>query len=384
MLARMVAVGLTTLYILLPLGIVLFSETSRIVKHVRPIILCYVVGIIIGNSQLLPADSMSVFDAISTVTVALSIPLMLFSLDLSKWRELTGKAGLSMVFAFIAITLSSTICFLVFGSRVEEGSKVAGLLVGVYTGGTPNMAALQRALQVKSETYLAVHTADVLVGGIYLIFLMTLGRRIIRAILPEYRDNYREQKNIETLSLDSLRRMVKDRAVLSLGASLGLSLLTVAIGGAFSLLFKGEASTVAAILGITSVAIGFSFVPRIRGLRHSFQLGEYIILIFCTVVGSMADFSRLVATIPTVLAYVSLAVVLSVGIHILLCRIFSVDADTMMITSTSAIYSPPFVTAVALAIGNRNVIFAGITTGIIGYAAGNYLGVLLAKLLSLL
>ena len=98
----------------------------------------------------------------------------------------------------------------------------------------------------------------------------------------------------------------------------------------------------------------------------------------------MADFTKLVTTIPTILGYVTVAVVVSVMIHILLCRIFSVDADTMMITSTSAIYSPPFVTAVAIAIGNRNVIFAGITTGIIGYAAGNYLGVFLAEMLTLL
>jgi uncharacterized membrane protein len=380
----MVAVGLTSLYILLPLGIVIFSETSRIVRNVRPIILCYVVGILIGNSRLLPAESMGILDIISTVTVALSIPLMLFSLDLSKWRQLTGKAGLSMVFAFIAITFSSALCFLVFGARIPESSKVAGLLVGVYTGGTPNMAALQRALQVNSETYLAVHAADVLVGGVYLLFLMTVGSRIIRALLPAYDDRYVEGQQVETLSLDSLRRMVEDRALPSILGSLGLALLVVAAGGAVSALFEGEASTVAAILGITTVSIIFSFIPRVRALRHSFQIGEYIILIFCTVVGSMADFTRLMTTIPTMLGYVTAAVTVSVMIHILLCRIFSVDADTMMITSTSAIYSPPFVTAVAIAIGNRNVIFAGITTGIIGYAAGNYLGVFLAEMLSLL
>ena len=76
--------GLTTLYILLPLGIVIFSETAKIIKQVRPIILCYIVGILIGNSGLLPAGSQQVLDTISTATVALSIPLMLFSLDLTQ------------------------------------------------------------------------------------------------------------------------------------------------------------------------------------------------------------------------------------------------------------------------------------------------------------
>lgn len=53
----------------------------------------------------------------------------------------------------------------------------------------------------------------------------------------------------------------------------------------------------------------------------------------------------------------------------------------MIITSTSAIYSPPFVPVVAVALGNKEVIFAGITTGLIGYAAGNYLGVIIAGFL---
>ena len=376
--------GLTTLYILLPLGIVIFSETAKIIKQVRPIILCYIVGILIGNSGLLPAGSRQVLDTISTATVALSIPLMLFSLDLTQWRELTGKAGLSMFFAFIAILISSTLCFLLFRGIVEEGAKMAGLVVGVYTGGTPNMAAIQRALQVNSETYLAVHTADVAVGGIYLLILMTFGKRVFRAILPVYRDNYTARTEIETLSLQSMKQMVKQRAFPSILKSFGLAVLVVALGAGASLLIPGEASTVVAILGITTIAIALSFIPRVRKLAYSFQTGEYIILIFCTVVGSMADFSLLVNILPTILGYVTVAVLISITIHVLLCRIFSVDADTMIITSTSAIFSPPFVSAVAVAIGNRNIIFAGITTGIIGYAAGNYLGVLLANLLRLL
>lgn len=375
--------GLTTFYILLPLGVVIFSETARIVKKIRPIILCYIVGILIGNSGLLPAGSHEVLDIISTATVALSIPLMLFSLDLTQWRELTGKAGLSMFFAFIAILISSTLCFLLFRGIVEEGAEMAGLLVGVYTGGTPNMAAIQRALQVPSETYLAVHTSDVAVGGVYLLILMTFGKRIIRAILPAYRDNYTRKTEIETLSLDSMKKIVKQRAFPSILTSFGLAILVVALGAGVSLLVPGEASTVVAILGITTVAIALSFIPKVRRLKYSFQTGEYIILIFCTVVGSMADFSLLINILPTILGYVTVAVVVSITIHIILCRIFSVDADTMIITSTSAIFSPPFVSAVAVAIGNRNIIFAGITTGIIGYAAGNYLGVLLANLLRL-
>jgi len=60
-----------------------------------------------------------------------------------------------------------------------------------------------------------------------------------------------------------------------------------------------------------------------------------------------------------------------------------VDRDTMMISSTAAICSPPFVGMVAGALGNRALIAPGIAAGILGYAMGNYLGVMASRLLSL-
>jgi len=42
---------------------------------------------------------------------------------------------------------------------------------------------------------------------------------------------------------------------------------------------------------------------------------------------------------------------------------------------------PPFVPAVAGAIKNKEIIVSGLTVGIIGYAVGNYLGVLVAEFL---
>ena len=45
------------------------------------------------------------------------------------------------------------------------------------------------------------------------------------------------------------------------------------------------------------------------------------------------------------------------------------------------INSPLFVPMIADAMKNRRIILTGITVGIIGYAVGNYLGVLLAHIL---
>jgi uncharacterized membrane protein len=48
---------------------------------------------------------------------------------------------------------------------------------------------------------------------------------------------------------------------------------------------------------------------------------------------------------------------------------------------TALTYSPPFVPTVAGALKNKDVIISGLTIGILGYAFGTYLGILVGTVL---
>jgi uncharacterized membrane protein len=104
-------------------------------------------------------------------------------------------------------------------------------------------------------------------------------------------------------------------------------------------------------------------------------------LVFSLVVSSMANLSQLADISLVVLGYVIFVMFGSLLLQMFISRLFKIDTDTMMITSTAFICSPPFVPVVASAIRNKEVIISGLTVGIIGYAVGNYLGVTLAYLL---
>ncbi|MCD6354820.1 MAG: DUF819 family protein [Prolixibacteraceae bacterium] len=54
---------------------------------------------------------------------------------------------------------------------------------------------------------------------------------------------------------------------------------------------------------------------------------------------------------------------------------------TTIIAITALTFSPPFVPAVASALKNKEVIISGLTIGILGYAFGTYLGIILATIL---
>ena len=95
----------------------------------------------------------------------------------------------------------------------------------------------------------------------------------------------------------------------------------------------------------------------------------------------MANLNELLNFNPVVAIFLFGTVLGSILLHALFCRLANVDSDTFMVTSVSAICSPPFVPMMAKALGNSSVLLSGMTTGIIGYALGNYIGISLALLL---
>ena len=62
-------------------------------------------------------------------------------------------------------------------------------------------------------------------------------------------------------------------------------------------------------------------------------------------------------------------------------NVIKIDADTVIISGSALICSPPFVPVVAAALKNKEIILTGMIVGVAGYAIGNYLGIFIAYLL---
>ncbi len=372
---------LVIFYVVFPGVILYLAKVVRPLRDINPIILAYAFGLLVGNLQILPEYAAGVQDLVSSVSVALSIPLLLFTVHTAQWKNLGGKAGLSLFLAVIAISTTVTAGHLIFRNFVPDSASLSGMLMGVYTGGTPNLAAIRAALNVDTSIYLTVHTADLIIGGVYILFVITIAKPLFKIILPEtILADHEERMEIRD-SQTTYRDVVARRNLPKSIASLLLAMVMVGVSLGIASLFPANAESIVVIVSLTTLAIGASFIPQVRHMPTSFKIGEFIILVFSLVVGSMADLQRMLVASPAILLFVAFAVFVSLSLHLLLCKVFGVDVDTMLITSVSAICSPPFVGMVAISLRNRQVIAAGITTGIIGYAIGNYLGIFTALML---
>ncbi|NBC83139.1 MAG: DUF819 family protein [Bacteroidetes bacterium] len=390
---------LLILYVCLPIGIIYLTGKSKLANRIGSVIIAYGVGLILSHSGIIPKASgelknqlhqsesqmneqtlsnadkayVKIYrwqETLSSLSIALALPLLLFSLNVKQWFKMAGKTFVSLAIAIVSVFIVIMAAFYWF--EADYSWKIGGMLVGLYTGGTPNLASLKIMLGLDAETYLLLHTYDMVVSFFYLVFLMTIGKWLFRKFLTRNQGVMDDHNS--TWANNGYNGFFNKKNLLPLSMAFGLDILILLLAGSITLLTPKNMDPVIAILTITSLGILLSFNKKINNFPKTFELGMYFILMFSIVIASMVNIHTLLHINYELLRLVSVVVFGTLIMHLLLSKIFKVDADTVMITSAALICSPPFVPLVAESLKNKQIIVGGLTIGIIGYAIGNYLG----------
>jgi uncharacterized membrane protein len=329
----------------------------------------------------------SIQDIIPSIVVPLAFPLLLFSLNLKRWLRYAKKGFFSVVLALISGIVMVTVGFFIWKNSIPESWKLAGMFEGIYTGGTPNFVAIKMALNVDANLFVVVSTYDMIVGAFLVLFFITIAPRLFRFILPPFDKTKgitgdEEEIAKQTENLEDYSGMFKKGVFLPLLGALGISIIIFIMAGCLALLLPQFPIMVVVILSITTLGLLASLIKQINRIEKTFQLGMYLILVFSLTVASMANLRSMFGIgMWNLILFITWCYFGSLILHIILAKIFRIDADNFLITSAAFIFSPPFVPLVANALKNKDVIVTGITGGIIGYILGNYFGVALAYFL---
>ncbi|MCE5347826.1 MAG: DUF819 family protein [Bacteroidales bacterium] len=415
---------LVIFYFTFPLLIIYMCKKWSVLQKLGTIVLAYVFGLILGSSGIFPEGSdqyklalqgrtalpgseleklindgvipaedkfvnqiATVQDLIPTVVVPLAFPLLLFSLNIKRWLKYARKGFVSVALALIAGLVMVTAGFFIWKDSIPDSWKLAGMFEGIYTGGTPNFVAIKMALNVDPNLFVIVSTYDMIIGAVLVLFFITVAPKIFRTFLPKFA----EEKELsaegdliakETETLEDFSGMLNKKTLFPLLKALGVSVIIFALAGGISLVLPMFPQMVVVILSITTLAILASLLKPLNKIEKTFQLGMYLILVFSLTVASMADLKSMFSIgMLDLILFISWCYFGSLILHLILAKIFKVDADNFLITATAFIFSPPFVPLVANALKNKDLIVTGITGGIIGYVLGNYFGVALAYFL---
>lgn len=374
--------------LVLPALILKARHHWRWVDALGPVVVAYGVGIALGQ-WLLPTETQTVVKSLSEAAVPLSIPLLLFSQNPRTAFVGAGRMLICFLLAALAVSLSASAVSAYWimsgpGASVQqfpEFWQVAGMLVGTYTGGTPNMASIGLAVGVPERVFLMSTAADTLLGGVYLMILVSIAQPLLRHILPPYQPTaplLAAKDTTEDIIKKPVEKVTTSISWPDVLKSLALSaaISAASIGG--SLLFTGALSVPVIMLLLTALALGVACIPRVNHWSDSYATGEYLILIFCLAIGAMIRFDAFAWDNLYLFIFATAVMTLGILLHLLLSLFFKLDSAHFLIASTAAVFGPPFVGVVARAIQAPQLVASGLAVGVLGYALGNYLGLLVA------
>lgn len=418
--------AITFLFLLaVPMGLIYLAQQISWLDKIGVVVLAFASGLVFSavyqpSDSVMASQLMFAKTQVSEVAIALAIPLLLFSINIPASIKLAGSAVKGMLLACLAMCVATICTSLLFMKQVDLMWQAAGMMVGAYTGGGQNIGAVKAAINANETLFIDMLTYDIVISAIYLLLVMTVLKPIAQLFLKPFLietvsnrhadqshskptsvsyydhqnpaqkahkiDGYQDNKPHDFAHLTEdgaamFSGLLKPSALPRLGAALLLAAACIGISVLFSKLFTSPMQSAITIIGLTTLGALLSYIPQVRGLRLSYPLGMFFIIVFCFASGSMANLSMVAELKWGLFGYISVTLLLAILLHGLLCRLFKVDADTFVITGSAAIMSVPFIPMIASSIKNKALLFPGIAAGVMGYVIGNYLGIAMAYLI---
>ena len=386
-------------YLLVPAGVLWACRKVKFLDKVGPVLTLYILGVVVANLHIVPADCQGIQKTLQDVMIPLAIPMMLFGCNFKNFNAgTTVKAFIIGIVATAAMVVGG---YWLLGSKLgADGPTIGATLSGQYTGGAGNYAAVNMMLGDKGltgEKFALVSTCNLVVSFFYLMFLMGGGVQMARRIvhgknIKEYNDSINAEEYVND---NPYKDFGKKKSIVQLlkvfGAAAAVAVVSLLASNYFkegTLMFDllgGDFSMVALILILTTISLLLTNFKEVRSWDKSFDAGMYLIYIFCFAMAMLADLSKLDWKLGLwVLIYQAIIVFGSLTLSVLLARPFKVDADSVVITSDTLVNSPLCVPMIAATMKNKGAIMVGITNGLAGYAVGNYLGYIIFRLLEIM
>ena len=366
----------TILYLFgVPLAVMRLAKRWTFINKISPMMVLYVIGLAVGNSGIVDTAATATCDTTSNVTVLLAIPLMLVCCDFSGWStKKVAKAFFTGLASVLVVILAGFFIFRPGNGSVsaDDYAKVSAVMTGIYTGGIPNIGAISKAVALPNDLYLLVTSYDLIITGLYLIFIIFFGKVVFRRLLPP-------SKPVEESEFEAVEPSGElfGHRLWSKVAAVGIALAVAAAAYAVSMFIPVDNSVAVIILVLTTLSLALSFCkPLKRFLGNTFDLGLYFVYVFCLAIATMVNIHNLdLLGNLHILWYIAFTIFGSLLLQILLAKILKIDGDTVLVSSIALINSPPFVPMVAAILKNRDVVIVGLAIGLLGYAIGNYLGI---------
>ncbi len=344
-------------------------------------IIIYVLNLLGFNASI----NTEIGEIVSHISITLAIPLLLFGANIKAARKLSKKVLASFTSLLISVTIVTILVNYLFARNMDNGSVISAMAVGMYTGGTPNFNAIGQMFFLDNSTIALANLSDMIIGGIFYFFLLTIAKPFFKLFLKPSNDGY-QKENIEienTENYDTEHFKFSKDLVKAIGISF-LGVLASAILGILLWIILGAEDgrmndylVPVMLIGVTVYGIVLSLTTKLHEVKYTNVTGQYAILVFSFALASSLDLTQIGTIIGPIMIILGSITIGTAILHLIISFFIKTDVDCMIVTLTAGIYGPAFVPAITKQIKNDDLTVPGLIMGSVGYALGTFLGYIL-------
>ena len=359
---------------------VAFSFYLRHFKGFRtlgPALIVILTSILLANLKIVPFEA-EVYNVIADYAIPLSIAMMLLSVDIKEMLKLSKKPLAAIILAALSVGIVTVVAGIIFAPMIEEGWKVAGMFVGTYTGGSSNLTAIGYGLDASANTFAAANAADYVVGVPTLILMFAFPviaskskrfQRIWPYALTEAHLEGGEEEEQDAF-LENKTWSIQD-----IGWSFAIAFGITAVASYLATFFPESFYSAARILLITTLAVVAAQIGPVKRIKGNMDVGLFVALFFLTTIGYMVNIKDFLGSTLAIAIFCFIIILFSLMLHALLCRLFKIEYQYVIISIVAAIADGPTSALVAASANWRSLVSLSVVLGVIGMVLGNYIGI---------
>jgi len=374
------------------------EQKTRIGSKITGCVMALIGAMILSNTGIIPLEA-AAYDFVWDYIIPLSIPMLLFNADIRKIGRESGRLLIIYLISGIGTIAGGIVAYNLLKGAFADLGLVLPMMIGTYTGGSVNLAAMSDVYNVGGELVSSSVVADNLLMALYFFALIAAAGS--KFFLKRYRhpliDELSAAESGEGSEGASTYWKARQVSLKDIATCIALSLVIVAVSvkiagvlseaiptsGFLLTLVNGLLGNQYLIITTLTMLVASLFPKQVGNIAGAQEIGTYLIHIFFAVIGVPASIYMIVTKAPILLLFCAMIVFVNMLFSFIFGKLFRFSLEEIIIASNANIGGPTTAAAMAIAKGWRALIVPAILVGTLGYVLGNYYGIFAGTLIGL-
>lgn len=356
----------------------IYGERKGWFKRISGVLVTIIVMALLATFGVVPSASdldidVPAYDFVFQYFVPLAIPLLLFKVQMGRIIRESGRLLLIFLIGSVGVVLGALVAWMLVDIGPET-YKLAGVLIGTYTGGSVNFIAVATTLDFLQSPHFP---STIAVDNVFTNFFL-MGLFVIPSIgwISNKFAKWEEPEDFVDHAKNSMSEIALESIVLCLFIAFGLFAFSSWLSPVLSRMIGTDIDLTVLLITILTIVFANVLPDKMNALSDvAFDLGMFFMYIFLAVIGAAADLGAMLTASSGVVVFAAIILTVHFLFTLFLGKLLGYSLEEILVASSANTAGPAVSAPMAAAFGMRSAVTPAILVAIMGYVIGTFMGV---------